>query len=275
MFGTNAIRKQHLGSGVTLHLQSVFPTIQGEGPYAGRPAIFVRLAGCNLRCFFCDTDFESKDREVSKDELVKTILTLAHLDNQKPTDLVVITGGEPFLQNIIPFCRGLIREDFDIQIETAGTLWNPGFEDLVVHDGVMIVCSPKAGKVHDKIAQFCQDWKYLIQEGAVDIVDGLPNKSTQVFGQNQKLARPPRKTDTVWLQPCEAYKVGYKKISLPGDGTEGQNGSSRVDGLADQSITSSVRDIIQTQHNIELARDLAIRFNYRISLQIHKLLGIP
>ena len=59
MFGTNPSRKQVLDDGQELWVQEVFYTLQGEGPFSGQPALFIRLAGCNLRCFWCDTEFES------------------------------------------------------------------------------------------------------------------------------------------------------------------------------------------------------------------------
>lgn len=53
MFGQNTPRRRE--SGGLLQVQDVFYTIQGEGPFAGRTAVFIRLTGCNLRCWFCDT----------------------------------------------------------------------------------------------------------------------------------------------------------------------------------------------------------------------------
>ena len=60
MFGRNPTRGQVFDDGTSLTLQGLpWATIQGEGPYAGSPATFIRLWGCNLKCYFCDTDFES------------------------------------------------------------------------------------------------------------------------------------------------------------------------------------------------------------------------
>jgi len=65
MFGTNPLSKPIESDGLYLEVQDIFSTIQGEGPFAGKPAVFLRLAGCNLRCFFCDTDFESRRTTLS------------------------------------------------------------------------------------------------------------------------------------------------------------------------------------------------------------------
>src|SRR4051812_2880501 len=105
MFGRNPVRKQEQGDGGTLWVQAVFYTLQGEGPFSGHPSVFVRLGGCNLRCVWCDTDFESSSWRPRLDEL------LARIEAVRPEscDLVVITGGEPFRQNIVPLVRHLLE----------------------------------------------------------------------------------------------------------------------------------------------------------------------
>lgn len=271
MFGTNPIRKQDLEHGDALHVQNIFHTIQGEGPFAGVPAVFVRLAGCNLRCYFCDTDFETKYENVRDVENVVSQVAWRSLDKtSRQTKLVVLTGGEPFRQNIVPLCCKLAAAGFHVQIETAGTLWVAGMDLLIQHGQVSLVCSPKTGKLNGMIAEWCHHWKYLIRENETAQDDGLPTYSTQHEGVALRLARPPRHDDTVWLQPCEAYKVGYQAVDL--------SASVRladVDAeLADQRMTSSVRDEEQSQRNIKLCAELAIKHNYRISLQLHKYLGL-
>lgn len=137
MQGKNPIRAPIQGDGQQLDVKRIFPTLQGEGPYSGYPAVFVRLGGCNLACTFCDTDFEGfeamplariieKVKELVKDE-----------GGQRLRELVVITGGEPLRQNIAPLCEALLAQDFKVQIETNGTLWRP------LPEGVDIICSPK------------------------------------------------------------------------------------------------------------------------------------
>lgn len=279
MFGTNQLRKQEKSDGTMLYIQSIFSTIQGEGPFSGEPAIFLRLSGCNLRCMFCDTDFESKRREMNYKEIVAEIVQQSVEGKQRKTKLVVITGGEPMIQNIFPLVQRLVSPamGYKVQIETAGTVWVDKLEEFVCSGVLTIVCSPKTGKVHPKIEQYCYDWKYLIREGEVSPGDGLPMKSTQQPEMDLKLFRPlfGPFTTNVWLQPCEEFIVGYKKVHLPNDGTEALDGTGRKDGLADQAITSSVRDEAKTKRNIQLATELAMKFNYRISLQLHKVLGLP
>ena len=131
MFGKNEtepLLKDH--DGLSLDVVEVFPTIQGEGPFAGRPATFIRLAGCHLKCSFCDTDFTSNRALVTVFELGARVEKHRH-------GLVVLTGGEPMRQNIVPLCEALVAGGYTVQIETAGSFWPQGeyakhFEALVI-----------------------------------------------------------------------------------------------------------------------------------------------
>lgn len=81
-----------------LLIYSTFYTIQGEGPFAGTPALFVRLAGCNIGlkqdCPWCDTKFDLKSGRIVQAAQVVMVSLALH----KPCDLIVLTGGEPLLQ---------------------------------------------------------------------------------------------------------------------------------------------------------------------------------
>jgi len=132
MYGNNPIRPPLSHDGSTLAVQTIFPTLQGEGPYAGVPSVFLRLGGCNLACTFCDTEFESFT-EMPMEEIANEIKKIA----ADVIKLVVITGGEPLRQNIAPLCENLIAHGLIIQLETNGTL----FRELPKE--VEIICSPK------------------------------------------------------------------------------------------------------------------------------------
>lgn len=109
-------------------VNDIFYSLQGEGRNTGRAATFVRFAGCNLKCSFCDTDFASF-REMSNEEIVAKLLNY-------PTRFVVLTGGEPSLQVDEELINLLHKHDFYIAIETNGT------HKLV--DGIdWTTCSPK------------------------------------------------------------------------------------------------------------------------------------
>ncbi len=136
MFGNNPILPPKKTDGQNLDVQEIFATFQGEGIFTGFPSIFIRLGGCNLACAFCDTEFDSYKNLSLKKVLEKT-KKLAEKKGKRTHNLVVITGGEPLRQNIIPLCRELLKENFQVQIETNGTL----FQNLP--NQVNIICSPK------------------------------------------------------------------------------------------------------------------------------------
>ncbi len=93
-----------------------FYTIQGEGIHTGKAAYFIRLAGCDVGCTWCDVK-ESwnvhKEQLINIFELVKQILDF-------PTKLVVITGGEPLMYDLNPLTKALKSSGFQINIETSG-----------------------------------------------------------------------------------------------------------------------------------------------------------
>ena len=100
-----------------LKITEIFYSILGESTYQGLPCAFIRVAGCNLRCSYCDTVYAQK---AGKEYLVKKILSVI---SKYPTKLIEITGGEPFLQeNIRKLIRELIKRKYKVLIETNGSL---------------------------------------------------------------------------------------------------------------------------------------------------------
>ena len=94
-------------------INDIFYSLQGEGHNTGRAAVFVRFAGCNLRCPFCDTEFDTF-REMTEDEIVAEIA-------QYPARFVVLTGGEPTLQVDEAFIDLLHQHGFEVAMESNGT----------------------------------------------------------------------------------------------------------------------------------------------------------
>ena len=223
----------------TIQVHSIFHTIQGEGPFAGQPALFLRLAGCNLQCPHCDTDYTSKKECCDVDELVSRIY-FRMLD--KNCKLLVITGGEPFRQAkaLEIFCRLLteaseqLNADIVIQIETNGSM--PATRDL--NDNVVIVCSPKTTKLHPSIVSRCNHYKYVLDCNDYNVTDGLPNKALG-HTASPHVARPPETFNgVVYLQPMDA-----------GD------------------------EIINANNQAKCV-ELCMKHNYRLQLQIHKIIGV-
>lgn len=244
MYGQNIPAKRRTESdGFLVH--SMFLTIQGEGPLSGSPALFVRFTGCNLRCGFCDTDFEAGKR-YSAEELDSEIA------RQLPLGIpyrIVLTGGEPMLQPLpsllqLLYNRGL---KWQVDIETAGTAWPTGMENVAY--GVNIICSPKTPKVLPEVEKNTTAWKYVIRNGHVNVFDGLPAGNPQfvapsIFGRASAstvdVFRPSTAVakERIFVQPCDEGNAECNK------------------------------------GNMEAAIESSMLFGYRLSLQIHKIAGL-
>ncbi len=208
-------------------VKEIYYTLQGEGAQAGRAAVFCRFAGCNLwsgreedraeaRCRFCDTDFVGVDGEgggrfESAEELAEAIEQRWPSDSGSGKRFVVCTGGEPLLQLDAELIAALHGRDFEIAVETNGTIAAPeGVDWLTV--------SPKAGAE-------------LVQRS----------------GDELKLVFP-----QLGVDPAEFEALAFRHFFLqPMDG-----------------------------HSREAFTGLALRYclehpRWRLSLQTHKLLGIP
>ena len=255
MFGKNIMMKFDHDSGPLLNIKEIFYTIQGEGPYAGCPAVFVRLAGCNLRCYFCDTDFEPEPDDAGHMKVADIISEIQQLVPNKSGVLVVLTGGEPLRQNVDELIKQLAYAGHLVQIETAGTLMPGRLEVLMrevplVRNATKIVCSPKTGTVHPGIVALCRDWKYIIgAETELSETDGLPMSSTQVEGNHLRIFRPQlRDDDVIWVQPQEEYKADDNGELQPWPW------KSRV--------------------AMSRCTHAALTHGYRVSVQTHKILGV-
>lgn len=236
----------HKRDGV-LDVVRIWHSIQGEGPFAGVPAVFVRLAGCNLQCPDCDTDYTSTRSQVHPTRLVENVTEVRHKASQElghavRTRLIVLTGGEPFRQNLASAVRAVLEAGFRVQVETNGTLFpvdlsHGGYDDSFPWYGdVTVVCSPKTGQVNEQLRPHVHCLKYVVEDGRVDERDGLP---TQVLGNQCLIARP-------W------------------DGFRGEI----ILNPADQG------DPELNRKNLQAAAKSCLKFGYRLGVQLHKLVGL-
>ena len=100
-----------------MKVNEIFFSIQGESTYAGLPCVFVRLAGCNLRCTYCDTRhaYEEGERQMTG-QVIEAL-------KQYPASLVEITGGEPLLQEETPsLISALAEQGYKVLVETNGSV---------------------------------------------------------------------------------------------------------------------------------------------------------
>jgi organic radical activating enzyme len=223
----NQQRPEPISTSDTLLVHSVWPTIQGEGPYAGSPAVFVRLAGCNIQCPACDTDYTSVRMPYTAYNLSGLVYAT------RRSGVVVITGGEPLRQDIGPFCQHLLDLGFTVQVETNGML----YRDNVPYDKITVVCSPKTPFLATALLPHIKAYKYVVQKGFISDIDGLP---TSALGRHTAVARP-----SCWSPLVPIY----------------------IQPLDEQ-------DPILNQENLEEAIRVCSKYDYRLCLQIHKIIGL-
>ena len=193
-------------NGLFLKVHSIFMTIQGEGPFSGHPAVFVRLAGCNLACPFCDTEYTENIATMSIPEIQEEIIRLHTINN----GLVVVTGGEPFRQNITRFCNMLVTRGHTVQIETNGTLPVSGALDTDVH----IVCSPKTASISETLSDHTNLYfKYVLAAGDVNSDDGLPYGVLR-HPVRVCVARPFKQTDKIYVSPMDEKDKEANKLHM-------------------------------------------------------------
>jgi 7-carboxy-7-deazaguanine synthase len=204
-------------------VKEIFLTLQGEGMQAGRRAVFLRFAGCNLwsgrerdraeaECHFCDTDFVGTDGEnggrYDGDDLAGRV---AALWGESEGRLVVVTGGEPLLQLDGGLLDALHARGFEVAVETNGTIAAP--------EGLDWICvSPKAG-----------------------------TEVVQRSGNELKLVWPQAGIDPAMLEPWDFDHFLIQPLDCAD---------------ADRSRAEAIRFVMDNPR-------------WRLSLQTHKLLGLP
>ncbi len=133
-----------------MRITEIFYSIQGESSYAGRPCVFVRTTGCNLRCVWCDTEYAFYGgHDMSVDEVFDEIERLGH-----GCRLVELTGGEPLLQRDIgDLARRLVSAGYSVLCETSGSVTVGRVPAEVVK--IMDIKCPGSGEAE------ANDWRNL------------------------------------------------------------------------------------------------------------------
>ena len=176
----------------TYRVNEIFYSLQGEGYNTGRAAVFVRFAGCNLRCPFCDTEFDAF-REMSTEEILSAVAAFSGTVRQKP--MVVLTGGEPTLQVDETLIEHLHDHGYKVAMESNGTRPAPQNIDW-------LTVSPKEG------AQWL-----VTHEGKV------PDEIKIVFDETTcpesiLAAAAPLSTPRLYLQPCDTGDAARNKTIM-------------------------------------------------------------
>lgn len=241
MFGTNEIiGKKYFKDAPadSLFVTSMFFTLQGEGPYAGMPAVFIRLAKCNLDCSFCDTFFDDGDWMTFDQIEVKMKETIAQYfiersmtiptwaismqfsikdgqvepgDTFYPGVVLVMTGGEPLLQdNISAFMQKQLSVFKAVQVESNGI---PATE---VPEGVTLVCSPKCAEKGGKAIKYFAPSKTILDRAdclkfVMSADQDSPYSSIPDWAHEWKSQNPDK---PIYVSPMNVYNSFPQKIKL-------------------------------------------------------------
>lgn len=121
-----------------LNISEIFYSLQGESSYAGYPCVFIRLAECNLRCSYCDTQYAfGKGRSMAISSILEEVQDYG-------CSLVEITGGEPLYQDdVLDLCSALGENQYKILLETNGSLYLGDVPDYVIK--IVDVKTPGSG----------------------------------------------------------------------------------------------------------------------------------
>lgn len=234
------------GDGILVH--SIWHSIQGEGPFAGYPAIFVRLGGCNRgaktdACQFCDTNFLVADSKVMSIEYLVDQINMHRRDTR--CELVVITGGEPLLHaKLNTLVTVLSLADYRVQIESNGD-----FVRLDSAPEATLVVSPKlsthAGKYskpHAEMLERADYLKVLVEDDPKSPYYSVP-PYLAAFAENKG-------NDAVFISPMNAYLRPVRKGEV----------ASMWGDLYDHEVCG---------RNHAYAAWVALCFNFRLSIQMH------
>lgn len=249
-----------------LLVTSLFNTIQGEGPCAGEPATFVRLARCQLSCHFCDTYFDSGDW-MAPAEIFERARAAPYFVGQ----LLVVTGGEPTLQNeelheLLTQAAGIFGH---VQIETNGII------PPCVPDGTIIVVSPKCAEdtegrptrymvPHAGALRVASALKILIEDVPGSPYSGVPDFALDWGG------------GPVFLSPMNAYRqtpaaaaAAYAGRAAPD--LEVRSGAAEVASIWEPGLL----DLDQCRRNHARAAQLVMEHGLKLSVQMQLMAAIP
>lgn len=245
-----------------LLVTNIFLTLQSEGPLAGRTAVFIRLAGCDkgdkVSCDFCDTDFRFDQAKVY------SIIDLIHEVRLRYTPaflfsdnlpLVVLTGGEPMLQdNIVPLIEAMPA--FRVQLESNGDRLARGFVESEVCKKAMLVVSPKINprsqkypRLSDTVLRRADCLKFVVSADPHSPYHDIPPYVWEYIMKKNSVT-------SVCISPMTIYK----RAVAPGE----------IANLWDDTLVD--RDL--TKLNYAYAAALCIKHGYHFTHQSHLLTGV-
>ena len=299
MFGTNTIigkkffDKAPKGS---LYVTSMFFTLQGEGPYAGLPALFIRLAKCNLACSFCDTFFDDGTWMTYDEIQHKAFDTIRNYWNTRtpseltpewamprapkpvkdfnwPNIVLVITGGEPMLQsNLLGFMDKVAHVYKAVQIETNGTISNPYITNLVT-----VVCSPKCAEKNGVATKYLEPTDMILKRAdclkfVMSADQSSPYSTVPNWAHEWKRLNPDKE---IYCSPMNVYNDFPQKIKLlraeKGEITMAER--STVDEVID-FFEPELLNMTEVEANHKYTARYCMNYGFRLNLQMHLYCGL-
>jgi 7-carboxy-7-deazaguanine synthase len=217
-----------------MNVNEIFFTIQGEGYHSGKPAIFVRLQGCNLKCDFCDTEFTSgKEMEIST--ILAEIMAL-----KSGCNFIVITGGEPGTQKNLPFLIQVLKKyNFYVAIETNG-MFNLDFECAAD----WITFSPKC-KAKGIQLTYYHEMKWVMKKG---------NPITPIF------CELPYANSWQYIPPLKVNGMELLWLSPENPTHDGEIGSATASKTDPDTLAYTLSQVMKNPR-------------WRLNIQLHKYVG--
>ena len=289
MFGTNSITGKSYFKDAPLNklmVTSMFFTLQGEGPYAGMPALFIRLAKCNLTCSFCDTFFDDGDWMTYQEITAKAYKTicdywttkenvvpewvLANRDSISgmtfPNIVLVITGGEPLIQNNVSgFMESQVGKWKAVQVESNG------IPDTIVPEGVTLVCSPKCLEKNGVAVKYYSPSKTILDR-ADCLKFVMSAEPSSPYSEVPEWAHT-WKEETgkeIYCSPMNVYNSFPQQIKL----LRAEKGAITMAerSTVDEKISfwePGLLDLAANQSNHEYTGEYCLRHGFKLSLQQH------
>lgn len=271
----------------SLKVTSMFYTLQGEGPFRGFPAYFIRLTHCQLACSFCDTYFDRGDymtfnsifhqinHDIGKFHLKRDLEVPAWARTSPMRIVLVLTGGEPTLQtNIVPFLEQANNVFYHTQIESNGLL----FVDLP--EKTTLVVSPKCFEKNGVATKYLNPnpdvlnradcLKFVMSAPEVDTYSPYSEVPDWALDWTQRTGKP------IFVSPMNMYNTEPQKAK--------EMRAEKEDiTLAERSNTDEVisfweeglLDMKANQRNHEYTAEYAMRHGLILNLQVHLYASLP
>lgn len=296
MFGMNEIvGLKHFKNALpnTLTVTSRFYTLQGEGPWRGYPAYFIRLTKCNLACSFCDTYFDSGEVQTF-DQIfadVDRVITEFYAKRNLPVPpwaqglnkriVLVITGGEPTLQsNLTAFLHAANKEFYHTQIESNGTV------SLPLPGDTTFVCSPKClekkvNGIDTAVRYLTPKKEMLARADCLKFVMGVPEQ-----GRYTPYSEVPQWAHDwaietgkqIFVSPMNIYLQEPKKAKEMRAAKQLTDITIDERSNVDETISfwePELLDMKANQRNHEYAAEYAMKYGFILNLQIHLFASLP